>query len=63
MAVALPLRIYGLDAICAAAASQADNSAQAAQFTRRLFERVADRDPREFSAILPDAASSSRRPS
>ena len=44
MAVALPLRIYGLDAICAAAAAQADNSDQAAHFTRRLFERVADRD-------------------
>src|SRR5258708_15510132 len=44
MAVALPLRIYGLDAICAAAAAQADNSAQAAQVARRLFEGVADRD-------------------
>jgi len=44
MAVALPQRIYGLDAICAAAAAQSDNSDQAAHFARRLFERVADRD-------------------
>ena len=34
---------YGLDAICAAALRTA-GSEEAAQFTRRLYERVADRD-------------------
>mgnify|MGYP003351638700 CR=1 FL=1 len=39
---------YGLDAICAAAladpGAQNPGSEEAAQFTRRLYERVADRD-------------------
>jgi len=49
MAVAPAMRIYGLDAICAAAArlSAELNSGgpdEAARFTRRLYERVADKD-------------------
>ncbi|SKA03100.1 glutamate dehydrogenase [Enhydrobacter aerosaccus] len=43
MATVLAPRIYGLDAICAAAASQSQSQG-AAEFARRLYERVADRD-------------------
>ncbi len=42
MATVLAPRIYGLDAICAAALGLAGD--EAAQFTRRLFGRVADKD-------------------
>jgi glutamate dehydrogenase len=43
MAIALAPRVYGLDAICAAAL-QAGGGDEAAFFTRRLFARVADKD-------------------
>ncbi len=43
MATVLAPRVYGLDAICAAALRSA-GSEEAAQFARRLFERVADKD-------------------
>ena len=43
MATALAPRVWGLDAICAAALGSA-GSEEAAQFARRLFERVADKD-------------------
>ena len=43
MAIALAPRVYGLDAICAAA-QKADGGDEAAFFTRRLFARVADKD-------------------
>ncbi len=43
MATALAPRVYGLDAICAAAL-QATGGEDAAQFARRLFSRVADKD-------------------
>src|SRR5438132_851326 len=43
MAIALAPRTYGLDAICDAALQTA-GSEEAAQFARRLFERVAERD-------------------
>src|SRR5437899_5929218 len=43
MAIVLAPRVYGLDAICAAALARA-GSEEAAQFARRLFERVADKD-------------------
>src|SRR4051794_12869145 len=36
-------RVYGLDAICAAA-QQSDGSDRGATFARRLFARVADKD-------------------
>ena len=44
MAMAPSQRIYGLDAICAAAAARSDAPEDAARFARRLFERVADKD-------------------
>ncbi|MFO1079699.1 MAG: NAD-glutamate dehydrogenase [Reyranellaceae bacterium] len=44
MATVLTPRVYGLDAICAAAAQRADGSEEAAFFARRLFARVADKD-------------------
>src|SRR5215813_14354001 len=43
MAIALAPRVYGLDAICAAALKSGDGE-EAAFFTRRLFARVADKD-------------------
>ena len=43
MATALAPRIYGLDAICAAAAGTAGGEGTA-QFARRLYQRVADKD-------------------
>jgi glutamate dehydrogenase len=43
MATALAPRVWGLDAICAAALGSA-GSEETAQFARRLFERVADKD-------------------
>ena len=43
MATAPAPRVWGLDAICAAALGSA-GSEEAAQFARRLFERVADKD-------------------
>ena len=43
MATALAPGVWGLDAICAAALGNA-GSEEAAQFARRLFERVADKD-------------------
>jgi glutamate dehydrogenase len=43
MATTLAPRVWGLDAICAAALGSA-GSEEAAQFARRLFERVADKD-------------------
>ena len=43
MATALAPRVWGLDAICAAALGSA-GSEEVAQFARRLFERVADKD-------------------
>jgi glutamate dehydrogenase len=43
MAIALAPRVYGLDAICAAAL-QTGGGEQAAQFARRVFGRVADKD-------------------
>src|SRR5579871_5082059 len=48
MATAAAARVYGLDAICAAAYAPSGGgkggSEEAAQFARRLFERVADKD-------------------
>ena len=44
MAIAATSRIYGLDAICAAAAGQSERPEEAAGFAQRLFERVADKD-------------------
>ena len=49
MATALAPRVYGLDAICAAAL-QAAGGEDAAQFARRLFGRVADKDLAAASA-------------
>src|SRR6266850_2134446 len=43
MAIALVPRVYGLDAICAAAL-QTGGGDEAASFARRLFGRVADKD-------------------
>jgi len=43
MAIALAPRVYGLDAICAAAL-QTGGGDEAASFARRLFDRVADKD-------------------
>ncbi len=43
MAIALAPRVYGLDAICAATL-QAGGGEEAAQFVRRVFARVADKD-------------------
>src|SRR5262245_6136526 len=43
MAIALAPRVYGLDAICAAALQSAGGD-QAAAFARRLYSRVADKD-------------------
>ncbi|MBV8406260.1 MAG: NAD-glutamate dehydrogenase, partial [Alphaproteobacteria bacterium] len=43
MAIALAPRVYGLDAICAAA-QQIEGGDRAATFARRLFARVADKD-------------------
>ncbi|WP_296340524.1 NAD-glutamate dehydrogenase [Reyranella sp.] len=47
MAIAPAPRVYGLDAICAAARATTAHGAggeEAARFARRLFERVADKD-------------------
>src|SRR5258705_6427313 len=43
MAMALAPRVWGLDAICAAAL-QTGGGDEAASFARRLFGRVADKD-------------------
>jgi glutamate dehydrogenase len=56
MATALAPRVYGLDAICAAAL-QAAGGEDAAQFARRLFGRVADKDLAAASADQRAAAS------
>ncbi|MCA0247042.1 MAG: NAD-glutamate dehydrogenase [Proteobacteria bacterium] len=56
MATALAPRVYGLDAICAAAL-QATGGEDAAQFARRLFGRVADKDLAAASADQRAAAS------
>ncbi|MFI4998455.1 MAG: NAD-glutamate dehydrogenase [Reyranellales bacterium] len=49
MATVLAPRLYGLDAICAAALRNAGGE-EAARFARRLFERVADKDLAAASA-------------
>lgn len=58
MAAAERRSAYGLDAICAAA-FHAAGSEEAAQFARRLFERVADRDLLAAPAAERAAASNS----
>ncbi|MBN9536948.1 MAG: hypothetical protein BGN99_14900 [Alphaproteobacteria bacterium 65-37] len=58
MATALAPRVYGLDAICAAALRAAGGE-DAAQFARRLFGRVADKDLAAAPADQRAAASNS----
>ena len=60
MATVLAPRVYGLDAICAAALRSA-GSEEAAQFARRLFERVADKDLAAAAAEQRAAAAASLR--
>ena len=60
MATVLAPRVYGLDAICVAALQSA-GSEEGAQFARRLFERVADKDLAAAPAEQRAAAAASLR--
>jgi glutamate dehydrogenase len=61
MAIALAPRVYGLDAICAAAL-QTGAGEEAATFVRRVFGRVADKDLAAAPADQRAAAACPPRP-